>query len=114
MVKTILLLSLCEPLIESPSIVPLLQCNHLDEREADMTNLDIQMHAARTAAEHSTFGVQRDPTDAWHAWSLESVVYDAGARMLFEQEYAACCQQSLWWQLLSASSWRRLFDLTKR
>ena len=118
MVKTILLLSLCWALIENAWNVPLLHCNQLDEREADMTNLDIQMHATRTAAEHSTFGVQRDPADAWHAWSLESGVYDPGARLLFEQEYAVCCQQSLWWQLLSAasgaSSWRRLLDLTKR
>ena len=83
-----------------------------------MTNLDIQMYAARTAAEHTTFGLQLDPADAWHAWSLESGVYDAGARLLFEQEYTVCCQQSLWWQLLSAASgaasWRRLLDLTKR
>jgi hypothetical protein len=112
------LLSLCSSLIENVWFVPLLSCNHLNEREADMTNLDIQMYAARTAAEHSTFGVQREPADAWHAWSLESGVYDPGARLLFEQQYAVCCQQSLWWQLLSAASgsasWRRLLDLTKR
>jgi hypothetical protein len=86
--------------------------------DADMTNLDIQKYAARVAAEHTTFGVQHDPAEAWHAWSQESGVYDAGARLLFEQQYAMCRQQSLWWQLLSAasgsSSLRRLLDLTKR
>lgn len=83
-----------------------------------MTNLDIQMQAARTAAQHSTFGAQCDPADAWQTWSQQSGVYDAGARLLFEHEYAACCQQALWWQLLSAASglsgWRRLLELTKR
>lgn len=83
-----------------------------------MTNLDIQRSAARSAAEHTTFGLQLEPADAWHAWSLDSGVDDTGARLLFEHEYALCCQQSLWWQLLSAASgatgWRRLLDLTRR
>ena len=83
-----------------------------------MTNLDIQKSAARAAAEHTTFGMHCEPADAWHAWSSQSGVCDTGARLLFEHEYARCCQQSLWWQLLSAASggagFRRLLDLTKR
>jgi hypothetical protein len=85
--------------------------------EIGMTNLEIQKHAARSAAEHSAFGLEFEPHDAWNAWSLETGVADAGARLLFEQEYALCSRQSLWWQLLSAASgaagWRRLLDLSR-
>lgn len=79
-----------------------------------MTNRDIQLQAARIAAEDTTFGVKRDPAEVWHAWSQESGVHDAGARLLFEQEYATCRQHALWRQLLSATSWGRMFDLVLR
>lgn len=80
-----------------------------------MNNLEIRKHAARQAAEHTTLRMSVEPEDAWRTWSETSGVYDAGARLLFEHEYAECRRQSLWWQLLSAASgapsWRRVLEL---
>jgi hypothetical protein len=80
-----------------------------------MTNFEIRKHAARQAAEHTTLHRSVEPEDAWRTWSELSGVDDAGARLLFEHEYAECRRQSLWWQLLSAASgapsWRRVLEL---
>lgn len=82
-----------------------------------MTNLDIQLNAARCAARHTTFGTHLDADEAWRAWSAQSGVHDQGARLLFEYEYAQCRRQSLWWQLLfgasGAAGWRRILDLVR-
>jgi hypothetical protein len=82
-----------------------------------MTNFDIQLNATRCAAIHTTFGTHLDADEAWQAWSAENGIYDPGARLLFEYEYAQCRRQSLWWQLLSGASgaagWRRILDLVR-
>lgn len=69
-----------------------------------MTNLDIQQHAARCAAQHTADGMHLEAEEAWQQWSASSGVADPGARLLFEYEYAMCRREALWWQLLSAAS----------
>lgn len=82
-----------------------------------MTNIDIQQHAARCAAEHTTAGTHLEPDEAWQQWSASSGVADPGARLLFEYEYMLCRREALWWQLLSAASsakgWKRVLHLVR-
>lgn len=82
-----------------------------------MTNLDIQLNAARCAALHTTLGTHLDADEAWQEWSADTGVHDQGARLLFEHEYSECRRQSLWWQLLSGASnaagWRRILDFVR-
>lgn len=67
-----------------------------------MTNRDIQLHAARCAAQHSAAGKHVEPDDAWLMWSAIHPVDGPAARLLFEHEYARCEQESRWWKFLSA------------
>ena len=82
-----------------------------------MTNVDIQLNAARCAALHTTFGTHLEADEAWQTWSEETGVHDPGARLLFEYEYAQCRRQSWWWQVLSGASnaagWRRMLAFVR-
>lgn len=82
-----------------------------------MTNIDIQQHAARCAAEHTSAGTHLDPDEAWQQWSATTGIADAGARLLFEYEYMLCRREALWWQMLSTASnakgWKRVLHLVR-
>jgi hypothetical protein len=54
-----------------------------------MTNLDIRSHAAALAAQCLRHSDLLEPDEAWHRWSAKYRVTGAGARCLFEAEYAS-------------------------
>lgn len=58
-----------------------------------LTNLDILRQAGQFAIVCATKGEHLEPEEAWYRWSIEHGVTDAGARYIFEAEYAAACSR---------------------